>query len=74
MPAEAKATLTQEGRLTIASGTSDIGTGTYTALAIFAARFLAFLWSALKSSWPTQNFPPRHSRVAPGRSPLSAPQ
>lgn len=40
MPAEAKATLTQDGRLTISSGTSDIGTGTYTALAILAGEVL----------------------------------
>ena len=40
MPAQAKASLTLDGRLTIAGGTSDIGTGTYTALAILAGEVL----------------------------------
>ncbi len=36
MPAAAKASLSPDGTLTVASGTSDIGTGTYTAMAILA--------------------------------------
>ncbi len=36
MPAAAKATLAPDGTLTVASGTSDIGTGTYTVMAILA--------------------------------------
>ena len=40
MPAAAKATLTPDGTLTVASGTSDIGTGTYTMMAILAGEAL----------------------------------
>lgn len=40
MPAAAKATLTPNGTLTVASGTADIGTGTYTAMAILAGEAL----------------------------------
>ena len=40
MPAAAKATLTPDGTLTIASGTADIGTGTYTVMAILAGEAL----------------------------------
>ncbi len=40
MPAAAKASLAPDGTLTISSGTSDIGTGTYTALAILAGETL----------------------------------
>lgn len=40
MPARAKATLTRDGRLTVASGTSDIGTGSYTMMAILGAETL----------------------------------
>ena len=40
MPAAAKASLAPDGTLTISSGTSDIGTGTYTALAILAGEAL----------------------------------
>ncbi len=40
MPAAAKATLAPDGTLTVASGTSDIGTGTYTAMAILAGETL----------------------------------
>ena len=36
MPAAAKVTLAVDGTLTVASGTSDIGTGTYTVMAILA--------------------------------------
>ncbi len=40
MPAAAKATLAPDGTLTVASGTADIGTGTYTAMAILAGEAL----------------------------------
>ncbi len=40
MPAAAKASLAPDGTLTIASGTADIGTGTYTAMAILAGEAL----------------------------------
>ena len=40
MPAAAKASLAPDGLLTVSSGTSDIGTGTYTALAILAGEIL----------------------------------
>ena len=40
MPAAAKATLAPDGTLTVASGTADIGTGTYTAMAILAGEGL----------------------------------
>ena len=40
MPAAAKAELTPDGTLTVASGTSDIGTGTYTVMAILAGEAL----------------------------------
>ena len=40
MPAAAKATLAADGTLTVASGTSDIGTGTYTMMAILAGEAL----------------------------------
>ena len=40
MPAAAKASLAPDGTLTVSSGTSDIGTGTYTALAILAGETL----------------------------------
>ena len=40
MPAAAKATLAPDGTLTVASGTSDIGTGTYTMMAILAGEAL----------------------------------
>ena len=39
-PAAAKASLAPDGTLTVASGTSDIGTGTYTAMAILAGEAL----------------------------------
>ena len=39
-PAAAKASLAPDGTLTVSSGTSDIGTGTYTALAILAGETL----------------------------------
>ena len=40
MPAAAKATLAPDGTLTVASGTADIGTGTYTMMAILAGETL----------------------------------
>lgn len=40
MPAAAKASLAPDGTLTVASGTSDIGTGTYTVMAILAGETL----------------------------------
>ncbi len=40
MPAAAKATLGPDGTLTVASGTADIGTGTYTVMAILAGEAL----------------------------------
>ena len=40
MPAAAKATLAPDGTLTVASGTADIGTGTYTMMAILAGEAL----------------------------------
>jgi len=40
MPASAMAVLTQNGRLVVKSATSDIGTGTYTIMAMIAARTL----------------------------------
>ena len=40
MPASAKATLASDGTLTVASGTADIGTGTYTVMAILAGEAL----------------------------------
>ncbi len=40
MPAAAKATLAADGTLTVASGTADIGTGTYTMMAILAGEAL----------------------------------
>ena len=42
MPAAAKASLTPDGLLTVASGTADIGTGTYTVMPFWVARLLAF--------------------------------
>jgi len=40
MPAKAGATLTADGKLTVSSGTSDIGTGTYTIMTQIAAETL----------------------------------
>jgi len=40
MPAKAGATLTSDGKLTVSSGTSDIGTGTYTIMTQIAAETL----------------------------------
>jgi xanthine dehydrogenase YagR molybdenum-binding subunit len=40
MPAAAKTSLSPDGTLTVSSGTSDIGTGTYTMMAILAGEAL----------------------------------
>lgn len=48
MPASARATLTLDGRLEVASATTDIGTGTYTVMAQIAADALGLPLSAVE--------------------------
>jgi xanthine dehydrogenase YagR molybdenum-binding subunit len=65
MVARVSAVLHADGRLVVSSAATDIGTGTYTVMAIIAAEQSACRWKRSPSSWAIRPCRWRRSRAAP---------